>query len=171
MFSYLKNLIKHRPSPYHSLNNIFIHSRNLLHNLSYLQSLKPNDTIIPVLKSNAYGHGLKQVCQILSQTNKKQCPLIAIDSYPEYQIIRDYTDKDILVMGETRGENYTLYNPKRTHIAIGSLTTFKALLQTQKPYKVHLFLNTGMNREGFQQNELQTALNLLNSSKSSSVII
>ena len=165
MLTFLKRKIRNRQSSYQSLNIINIYAQNILHNLQFLQSLKTGNTIIPVLKSNAYGHWLKHMCQILSTTSTTQCPIIAVDSYPEYQIVRDYTDKQILILWETLGQNYTLYNPKRTHIAIGSLTTLQSIVKTNKNYNIHLFLNTGMNREWFQTKELKEALQILQKNK------
>ncbi len=98
--SLLKNIISYfRPtSSYQSLNTISISTSRISQNLSLLQSLQPHHTIIPVVKSNAYGHGLKQICQILHTIKNIHIPLIAVDSYPEYQIVADTTDKDILVL-------------------------------------------------------------------------
>ncbi len=165
--SLFKNIISYfRPtSPYQSLNTISISTSRISQNLSLLQSLQPHHTIIPVVKSNAYGHGLKQVCQILNTITNIQIPLIAIDSYPEYQIVADTTDKDILVLGETLSSNYHLYNPQRTHLAVGTLEVLQALIDTKRHRNIHLFLNTGMNREGFQENTLQQALDLLKTTK------
>jgi alanine racemase len=96
----LKNLIQLiRPtSSYQSLNTISISSSRIHNNLQILQSLQPDHILIPVVKSNAYGHGLKQICQILNKINDINVPLIAVDSYPEYQIVADNTDKNILVL-------------------------------------------------------------------------
>jgi alanine racemase len=110
------------------------------------QAHKPHYTIIPVLKSNAYGHGLKQIAQIINSI--PECKIIAVDSYPEYQIIHKYTHKDILIMGETLLDNYVLFDTKRTHFAIWSEAALKALIALEKPVKVHIFVNTWMNREG-----------------------
>lgn len=150
----LKKLIS-TPSSYQSLNTIEIDADNITHNFHTLQSLQPNHTIIPVLKSNAYGHGIKHICQILQKIPADSCPLIAVDSYPEYQIVYDYTDRDILILGEQLPSNYHLYDPRRTHFAIGSLTNLHTLIKTGKPRNIHLFFNTGMNREGFQTHEIQ----------------
>jgi alanine racemase len=122
------------------------------------------------VKSNAYGHGLKQVCQILNTIKDIHIPLIAIDSYPEYQIVADTTDKDILVLWETLSSNYHLYNPQRTHLAVGTLEVLQALIDTRKSRNIHLFLNTGMNREGFQQDTLLQALDLLKTTNQLHVI-
>ena len=77
------------------INRIFIYSKNVLNNLSYLQELQPKSAIFPVLKSNAYGHGLLQITKILRKTN---VPYIAIDSFPEYQVVKKYSDKNVLVL-------------------------------------------------------------------------
>lgn len=159
----LKNLINFfRPtSSYQSLNTISISTSRISQNLLLLQSLQPHHTIIPVVKSNAYGHGIKQICQILNTITNIQIPLIAVDSYPEYQIVADTTTKDILVLWETLSSNYHLYNPQRTHLAVGTLEVLQALIDTKRHRNIHLFLNTGMNREWFQEDTLQQALDLL----------
>lgn len=106
----------------HSLNTILIDKKAILHNLSYLQSLHPFDTVIPVLKSNAYGHGLKQMCQILSHAD---IPMVAVDSFPEYQIVRKYTNKKVLIIGETDVRNYRHFNRKRASFAVYNLSTLE----------------------------------------------
>ena len=85
-------------SSYESLNVIEIKKDHIIHNFRHIQSLQPHQTIIPVVKSNAYGHGLPQICTILNTFSNKELPLIAVDSYPEYQIVTDTTDKNILVL-------------------------------------------------------------------------
>ena len=77
---------------------ISISSSRIHNNLQILQALQPNHILIPVVKSNAYGHGIKQICQILNTINDINAPLIAVDSYPEYQIVADNTNKNILVL-------------------------------------------------------------------------
>ena len=100
MFPIIKKIIR-KISPlssYQSLNTIEINKNNIIHNFQVLQKLQPTHTIIPVVKSNAYGHGLKQICSILNTISKNELPLIAVDSYPEYQIVANITDKNILVL-------------------------------------------------------------------------
>jgi alanine racemase len=109
------------------LNTITIKSSALLHNLAYLQSLQPGNAVFPVLKSNAYGHGLKEVSMILKDTN---VPYICVDSFPEYQIVKDYAHKKSLILGETRPENYTTYDPRRATLAVYNIATLKTLIQS-----------------------------------------
>ncbi|MBO4516865.1 alanine racemase [bacterium] len=51
--------------------------------------------MFPVLKSNAYGHGLELVTKIL---NKTDAPYLVVDSFPEYQIVKKYSNKNILLL-------------------------------------------------------------------------
>lgn len=141
------------------LNTIHIQQANLLHNLSVLQALHPEQTVFPVLKSNAYGHGLKEVCQIL-----RTAPWIVylcVDSYPERQIVRDYTPHQALVIGETLPENYRLYDLGRTAFAVYNTATINQLWSLGRLCRIHLFVNTGMNREGIDEHQLEEMLILL----------
>ncbi|MBU0627386.1 alanine racemase [Patescibacteria group bacterium] len=51
--------------------------------------------MFPVLKSNAYGHGLEQVAKIL---NKTCAEYLVVDSYPEYVIAKKCSNKPILIL-------------------------------------------------------------------------
>lgn len=144
----------------HSLNTILIDKKTILHNLAYLQQLHPHDNLIPVLKSNAYGHGLKEMCQIMADTDVQ---MIAVDSFPEYQIVKKYTKKKILILGETDVRNYKHFNRKRASFCIYNISTLEGLIAYKKACNIHIFLNTGMNREGIQKNELDEFLTLLQS--------
>ena len=61
MFSFIKEWFKPNIEP---MNRIYISRSDILYNYKYLQSLKPNAEIFPVLKSNAYGHGIDQILEI-----------------------------------------------------------------------------------------------------------
>ena len=77
------------------MNTIRLRKRVLLDNLEYLQSVQPEAAIFPVLKSNAYGHGLKQIVKMLSRAD---VPYIAIDSYPEYVVVKKHCRVPILIL-------------------------------------------------------------------------
>jgi alanine racemase len=146
------------PKPKHALNTIYIHAAAILHNLRFLQQQCPHQAIFPVLKSNAYGHGLFQIASILKHTN---VPYLCVDSYPEYQIVRQYAHKKCLILGETIADNYSYYDPKRATPAVYTLATLQALINSKKQWTIHLFLNTGMHREGIQEADLEEFLQLL----------
>lgn len=159
MLTPLKNLF--RPK-LHSLNTIRIDHKALFHNLEVLKQLQPGREIFPVLKSNAYGHGIEQVAKILRHTDLKY---LCVDSVPEYYIVKKFARKPSLIIWETLPQNYKFLNPKWATLCVYNLTTLQALIKTRKKRKIHLFLNTGMNREGIQVQELWGFLDSLKWSK------
>jgi len=145
-----------------SLNQIIVLEKNLLHNISLLKMLKVDNHIFPVIKSNAYGFWLKQVLEVL---NKTDIQTVCVDSFIEYQVVKDYSDKKVLVLWETYIENYKHFSFSRTSFCIYSLKTIKYLVSLNKKIKVHLFLNTWMNREGIDKKYLSKVLKILSNSK------
>lgn len=110
-----------------SLNEIHIDAKAIRDNFQLLQSLQPTHHILPVLKSNAYGHGTQQIASILKDLDT---PLICVDSYPEAQIVRKFSKKEVLIMGETVPSNYIHYNHRWLHVAIRSHSVVDTLIQT-----------------------------------------
>ena len=104
-----------------------------------LENMQPKTAIFPVLKSNAYGHGIEVVSQILADTS---VPYICVDSYPEYQAVKDHAKKKSLVLGETLIENFSLYDPKWATLCVYNLDTVRWLVNQSKSFTIHLFLNT-----------------------------
>src|ERR1700735_1477075 len=76
-------------------NNIEISSFALKHNIDFFSQLTKLE-IIPVLKANAYGHGIEQVAHILKS---RSLSYVAVDSYYEALQIREISDQPILIMG------------------------------------------------------------------------
>ncbi|MCF7860258.1 alanine racemase [Patescibacteria group bacterium] len=144
MLNYLRQLIKPK---YPTLNQIEIKAEAIFNNLKLLESLQPQAQVIPVLKSNAYGHGLKEICEIL---NKTKVQMIALDSFPELQVAYRYFKGKILLIGEMPAEAYAYINWSRTEICVYNSATLKTLVAYKKQAHIHLFINTGMNREGIK---------------------
>lgn len=148
MIEFLKRILKPK---YQTLNKIEILKDNLIHNINYLYSLQERAEMFPVLKSNAYGHGLKEVSKILNETRVK---MVAVDSFPEAQIVYKYFSKNLLVLNEMPLRAYRYSKFKRTEFVVYNQETLRYLAKKfGKKIKIHLFLNTGMNREGIDNLE------------------
>ena len=78
--SKISAIIKSFEKPFQPLNIIEINQEKLLGNYDLVQKLNPDREIWPVLKSNAYGHGLQIVAKIMQQ---RQFKYIVVDSYYE----------------------------------------------------------------------------------------
>ena len=155
MLQRLKNLRKPKVE---TLNTINISKENIINNVKLIKSLKPSSGIFPVLKSNAYGHWIYQLLEILEG---EKFPYLVVDSFPEYQIIHNNSDFNILIMWETLAENYRYFDYNRTSVAVYNLSTLNYLISLNKRIKIQLFLNTWMNREWIQEKDLERFLTLL----------
>lgn len=111
------------------------------------------------MKSNAYGHGLTEICEILNDAH--HISMVAVDSFPEYRVVKKRTKKKILILGETWSENYRMFDTERAVFGVYTLHTLQALIALKKKIRIHLFLNTGMNREGIQSSALVEFLDIL----------
>lgn len=143
IISKIKQLLKPK---YDSLNKIEISEEAILENYQLLKKEQPGAAIFPVLKSNAYGHGLKELCLIL---NKSEAPLVIVDSFPEAQIAYRYFKRKILILGEMPIKAYSYCSLKRTEFCVYNRESLKSLALLGRA-KIHLFVNSGMNREGIK---------------------
>lgn len=137
------------------LITINISSSSLLWNLDQFSKIKPDNKIFPVLKSNAYGHGLIEIASILKA--KSDC--FVIDSYFEAQHLRNEgIETPLLVIGYVRPENINKSKLKNISYTIGSLD---ALYSIKSPTKIHLKIDTGMHRQGILPEEVNTAFDFI----------
>jgi alanine racemase len=132
-----------------------LHNANLFEKLSGLQ-------VIPVLKGNAYGHGIRQVAEALKG---KQLPYIAVDGYFEALRVREASKQPVLVMGAIKPENFKRLKYDNFAFVVQDEATIRALGNTGKKVKVHLECNTGMNRYGAAPDEMTKLTKLILSYK------
>ena len=91
---------------FETLNLIKISKSAILYNLNLYKELNPSINIFPVLKSNAYGHGLLQIANILKDQNLN---FVCVDSYYEYLQIKDIIGCKTLIIGYTKPKNYKYF--------------------------------------------------------------
>lgn len=151
----LKNTIQ---KPYNPLNIIEISKKRLIDNYQYLSSLNRKIKIAPVLKSNAYGHGIVEVGLILDKLNPV---FFCVDSlYEAYELLKSKIKSPILIMGYVDPENLSIKKLPFSY-AIFNLKQFWAIMKSQPQARMHLFIDTGMNREGIRIDELEEFLKQL----------
>ena len=121
MLDFLRRLFRPSVEP---MNRIYIDKKNLIHNYKQLQNVQPQATLFPVIKSNAYGHGIKQVIKCFDGLN---FPYYVVDSYPEYILVKKYSKKNILLLGETLPQNYKRFDHKRTTFCVFNIDAIKAI--------------------------------------------
>ena len=144
---------------YISLNTIEISRKNLLDNYDFFKNLGRTQgsarTIWPVLKSNAYGHGIRQVTEILLERNFEY---FVVDGYHEVLEIRKITKRPVLMIGAMLPENFKNIKWKNLAVMVQDRETIKALGKLNKKIKIHLKVNTGMNRQGIEIVDLRSLI-------------
>lgn len=147
---------------YRVLNEITVRASALLSNYAYFAALNPQAKIAPVLKSNAYGHGLTLVASHLDQA--LSAPFFCVDSlYEAYELHKSGIKTDILIMGYTHPDNYQVWKSLPFIFGAGDTATLIALNEHQPGARVHLKLDTGMCRLGFTQSGLPDLIKTLKS--------
>lgn len=159
-FSLVNKLATHLSRSYDVYNQIEISQSALLSNLKFFQQ-QTNTQIIPVLKGNAYGHGIEQVTQALRH---EQLSYVAVDGYFEALRVQAVNPKQsVLVMGMIKPGNVPKLRLRRKAFVVHDQATIKAFGLLNKKAKLHLEINTGMNRYGINPAELNEYLKLIQS--------
>lgn len=141
---------------FETYNRLEISASAILHNLDMFAG--PDRQVIPVLKSNAYGHGLSEVTTILKA---RKLPYVAADGYFEALRIREVSQQPVLIMGAIRPENYRQIKLDGFAFVVHDQESIKALGALGRSVKIHLEVNTGMNRHGIDLDELGDYLELI----------
>ena len=149
---------------YQTLNQININSSALTDNYHYFQKLNPSCGICPVLKSNAYGHGLLPIAHLVD--TKLKSPYIMVDSlYEAYELLKQKIKTPILIMGYTDPQNYSIWKKLPFTFTVYDIDSLQALNKHQPKAKVHLKLDTGMCRLGIQKQNLTQFISVLKTCK------
>ncbi len=154
---FIKNLIPFRKR-LQTLNRVELFANRLQQNIELLTKKNEGRNLFPVLKSNAYGHGLPEIMRILSSYD---FPYIAVDSYYEATQIWKEKQCPVLVLGPNLPENLRHMYWSNLSLAIANRDVLRAAIEMKDRVSIHLALNTGMNREGFQIKDLPEVLHLL----------
>lgn len=142
---------------YIPLNSIEVSASALKHNYEYLHT-SSGLAIAPVIKSNAYGHGLISAAKILDTFD---APFFCVDSiYEAYELLKAKIKTPILIMGYVSPQNLAI---KRLPFSFAVST--KEMLGTLRKYqpdaRIHIFIDTGIHREGIPIDEVSNLVKFL----------
>lgn len=151
------SILKNFEKKYETYNRIVVSQSAILHNIHIFEELSGNQ-VIPVLKGNAYGHGIQLVAKALKG---KKLPYIAVDGYFEALKIREVTNQPILIMGAILPQNYKNLTYDKFTFVVDNAAAIHALGKTKKNVKVHLECNTGMNRYGAEPKDIELLAKLI----------
>lgn len=134
----------------------------LLHNLTTYQTIYPTLRIAPVLKSNAYGHGLALVASVL---DAEDIAFFMVDSwYEARELRRSGIRSRIVVMGYVRPDDVVRSKLENIDFAIVDREQLEALVRLcTRPIRIHIKLDVGMHRHGIRPSDMEEAIRLIQS--------
>ena len=152
------------------MNNIYrktyaeINLKNLYQNYANISSLLNNKMIIPVVKANAYGHGVIEVVEYLISNNITYFAVSLLEEALELR--KRFNGIKILVMGVVDKEYFEIASNNNVILTISNFDQLKDFDNFKIPLTLHLKIDTGMNRLGFKtQEDIVRAFNIIENSK------
>ncbi len=138
-------------------NEILINRYNLINNIEQVKLKNPKSLICAMVKANAYGVGLKEVVKTIDNF----VDYFGVACFFEAKNVRKYTTKNILIVGPLERKKIS----SDFSYACNSLEDIKFLASLNKKIRIHIKINTGMNRYGINSlKEFKEMLNIVKSS-------
>ena len=144
-------------------SNVIVDLNNIGHNAKVItNTFKDYKYYMAVLKSNAYGHGMKIVNKIIENGFN----YIAVFSIDEALELRKYNkDIPVLLLCPISIEDLEIAKENNLTITVHNIDYLKELLKQDYKLKIHLKLDTGLNRLGFKDKaEVVYAVNAIKES-------
>jgi len=140
-----------------------IDTKAIAHNFKLFRKfLGKKTSILAVVKSNAYGHNITEFSAELVSHGVDR---LGVDSLLEALTLRAKKIKaPILVLGHTLPSMFEEARKNDIAITISSFDAFASAYQdikSRKPLRVHIKVDTGMHRQGFQLHDSQKLITLL----------
>lgn len=110
-----------------------------------------------VVKANAYGHGVENVVPFLEDISD----YFAVANVKEGVKVRAFTYKPILVLGAFESSDLRDALSCDLVLSIYNFESLRFILGLKSDVKVHIKVNTGMNRLGFSLEELKKVKEIL----------
>ena len=144
------------------MKKLVINKSDLIYNINKLKTTCGKTKIIAVLKGNGYGLGITAFADILIQNG---ISFFAVNELCEAVILKNAGfDSDILLMTPTNDENEARIIAEHGIIAtIGGIRHARLLDSVGAAVRVHVKIDTGFGRFGFDENNIEDGAGCLKS--------
>lgn len=134
-----------------------IDCENLKYNVRTLKKLSDNREILGVVKANAYGLGAEKITKIL---NEIEIDFFGVANLEEALELRNTGIKNkILVLGASFSEDFEIAEKEKDiHLSVSSFKALEFIKSKKLKLPIHLKIDTGMTRLGFNINDTKTAI-------------
>jgi len=139
--------------------------RSLKKNIRFIrQKMKPGVVLSAVVKSNAYGHGIEAFVPLA-----EECGVSHFSVFGASEALRVHSsisrDSEIMIMGYVDEEAMEWCISNSVSFYVFDMGRLQTAVKTSKrlgvPARIHMELETGMNRTGFNGGSLQQAVDLV----------
>lgn len=141
-------------------SRIYISKENLIHNYNVIKNYANNREIAPVIKANAFGHGLELCGKVYQEIGNRIVTVAYLNEAVKLRESGYINDILILVPPVEKDVNFIVDYSLETTIA--EIHTAKKINDYAKSkgilIKIHIFINTGMNREGIRPSNINDFL-------------
>ncbi len=137
----------------------------LRNNLNYIRERLPDSvTLSTVCKGNAYGHGIEQIVSMSEAEGVRHFSVFSSAEARQVQnsitrnstiMIMGYIHNDELAWAIESGIEFYIFEAERLHAAIATAK------KTGKKAIIHIEVETGMNRTGFEEESLPELFEIL----------
>ncbi|MDF1549325.1 MAG: alanine racemase [Bacteroidales bacterium] len=152
-----------------STSNIEIINDALKNNVNFVNSIIENGTkISAVIKGNAYGHGTSVVVSALEGLGIDH---FSVYSSPEaFEALKSRSNNStIMIMGFINNEDYDWIISNKVEFYVSNIYALKKAIavagELNKKARIHIDVETGMNRTGLTFSELKKAVALIKDNK------
>lgn len=138
-----------------------INQKNLQHNLQQFKNILANSALWPVVKSNAYGHGLVEIVSLLDKDSNVDG--LAVVNLDEALEVNTLSSKPIMVLSYFEQDEEKLKNlPSNISLPVYTLEQVEYLdelaAKYSKKFTVNIKIDTGTGRLGFSLIKAKTAI-------------
>ena len=146
----------------HNETILYVDLNKLKHNFNFFKSkLRKSTKIICVVKAYAYGHGDIRISKALEKLNIYG---LWVTDFEEGVVLRKSGVHSRIIVANPGIKSYEQVLKYNLDIVIYNKTLLDLYCSKKKPVNVHIKLNTGMNRYGFNSHEITSVCEKLNSS-------
>lgn len=141
---------------------------NLSHNIKTLQKYAGDRPILGVVKADAYGHGAVEVVKAMSNEGIKIFGVACVDEAKELRV--NGIDDEIMIFGCTPQEEWEMAVKLDIQLTLASFEEIKMLEETKLYPTVHIAIETGMGRIGFEIDDAIEAINYIREKNLANII-
>ena len=139
-------------------------------NIQFIQELIGcNVTFSSVVKGNAYGHGIETYCPLAYKYGAKHFSVSDVNEAYQVKNILPYKDIAIMIMGMIDSKQLAWVIENNIEFYVFEIDRLEEAVKIAKaikiPAKIHIEIETGMNRTGFKTKELQQIIRFVKINK------